>query len=308
LPQLTSRVAGAVKRIRKRLAEETKALRGANASAVIRTLNPIVRGWAAYYRAAVSTRTFHKLDRYLWRLTYKWALYRHNRRSKHRIVDRYFGRFHPTRRDRWVFGDRDSGAFLVRFGWTKIVRHEMVKGRASPDDPTLTEYWAARGRRNVSDPPIGHTRLRLLRKQKGRCPICGYLLLHADHQPNSPEEWERWAAATRKAITKNAIAITDSRSQDEPMRLVHEYCRRRRAAQSRPALPPTHDTSGLTRKPPEAAGQSLIVYGLRGGWDGLEAHGHAQRVGFADHAAHRPLGVAFGEVVRAEVLVFDLVM
>jgi len=138
--------AGAVKRIRERLSAEMEALRGANASAVIRTLNPIVRGWSAYYRGVVSTETFHTLDGHLWRLTYKWALYRHNRRSKHRIIERYFGRFHPTRTDRWVFGDRETGAYLIRFGWTKIVRHDLVKGRASPDDPALAGYWAARRR------------------------------------------------------------------------------------------------------------------------------------------------------------------
>jgi RNA-directed DNA polymerase len=38
----------AVQRVRKRLAAEVKALRGANAAAVIHTLSPIVRGWAAY--------------------------------------------------------------------------------------------------------------------------------------------------------------------------------------------------------------------------------------------------------------------
>jgi RNA-directed DNA polymerase len=64
---------GAVKRIRKRLNDEITALRGANASAVIRTLNPIVRGWAAYYRGVVSTETFQSLDHYLWHLTYKWV-------------------------------------------------------------------------------------------------------------------------------------------------------------------------------------------------------------------------------------------
>ena len=41
--------AGAVRRIRRRLADEVRALRGANAAAVIRTLSPIVRGWSAYY-------------------------------------------------------------------------------------------------------------------------------------------------------------------------------------------------------------------------------------------------------------------
>ena len=236
----------AVKRIRRRLSAEMVALRGGNASAVIRTLNPIVRGWSAYYRGVVSTETFQSLDHYLWGLTYKWALYRHNRRSKHRIIDRYYGRFHPSRRDRWVFGDRESGAFLTQFGWTKIVRHDMVKGRASPDDPTLTGYWANRRRRNPNVPPIGRVRLTLLQRQNGRCPICGSLLLHTDHQPRSPEEWQQWVAATRKAITVNAIAVTgSSTSNDTEQRLVHEHCRRRRAARDSPAQQSTREPSGL---------------------------------------------------------------
>lgn len=236
----------AVKRIRKRLSAEMLALRGANAPAVIRTLNPIVRGWAAYYRGVVSTDTFQSLDEHVWRLTYKWALYRHNRRSKHRIIARYYGQFHPTRHDRWVFGDRDSGAWLTQFAWTKIVRHDMVKGRASPDDPTLTDYWARRRRKNNDAPPLGHTRLRLLRKQNGRCPICGGLLLHTDHAPRSPQEWEQWMAATRKAITVNAIATTGSNRADvKEQRLVHEHCRRRRAARDNPALPHAREPMGL---------------------------------------------------------------
>jgi RNA-directed DNA polymerase len=225
---------GSVKRIRKRLSGEITALRGANASAVIRTLNPIVRGWAAYYRGAVSTETFQSLDHYVWRLTYKWALFRHNRRSKHQIVDRYFGQFHPTRQTRWVFGDRDSGAYLHQFGWTKIVRHDLVKGRASPDDPALTEYWARRRRKNSDVPPIGSTRLHLLRKQRGRCPICNSLLLHADRSPNSPEEWEQWAKAVRKAITVNAIAVTNGGTGEKEQRLVHEHCRLRKTARGSP--------------------------------------------------------------------------
>ena len=30
----------------------------------------------------------------------------------------------------------------------------------------------------------------LLRRQRGRCPLCRGLLLHADRQPQSPEEWQ----------------------------------------------------------------------------------------------------------------------
>ncbi|MFI0772708.1 group II intron maturase-specific domain-containing protein [Streptomyces sp. NPDC021218] len=67
----------AVRRIRKRLAAEVKALRGANAEAVIHKLNPIIRGWAAYYRSVVSSRVFHALYAYVWKLVYKWAAHTH---------------------------------------------------------------------------------------------------------------------------------------------------------------------------------------------------------------------------------------
>ena len=62
-----------VKRFRERLSAEMKALRGANASAVIRRLNPIIRGWSAYYRSVVSSRTFSGLDHHMWHLTHRWA-------------------------------------------------------------------------------------------------------------------------------------------------------------------------------------------------------------------------------------------
>jgi RNA-directed DNA polymerase len=48
----------AVQRLRKRLTAEMRSLRGANAHAVVSRLNPIIRGWSAYYRSVVSKRTF----------------------------------------------------------------------------------------------------------------------------------------------------------------------------------------------------------------------------------------------------------
>ena len=67
----------AVRRIRERLRTEIWSLRGANAQAVIARLNPIIRGWSAYYRTVVSSHTFTALDHYLWKLTYKWARHSH---------------------------------------------------------------------------------------------------------------------------------------------------------------------------------------------------------------------------------------
>ncbi|MGA8719653.1 MAG: group II intron maturase-specific domain-containing protein, partial [Solirubrobacteraceae bacterium] len=88
-----------------------RALRGHSAKAVIRRLNPIIRGWANYYRTHVAAEIFVKLDQYLWRLTYKWARFSHANKSTRWVVARHYGRFNKARQDRWVFGDRKSGAY-----------------------------------------------------------------------------------------------------------------------------------------------------------------------------------------------------
>ena len=72
----------------------------------------------AYYRGVVSSRLFRWLDSYLFKLLYKWARWRHSNKPKFWIVGRYFGKYCKFRDDHWVFGDHDSGAYLVKFSWT----------------------------------------------------------------------------------------------------------------------------------------------------------------------------------------------
>lgn len=201
---------------------------------MIATIAPIVRGWASYYRAVVSSRVFNALDNYLWKLTYKWAKHSHKNKPKHWIVRKYFGRFNPARQDRWVFGDRDSGAYLPKFSWTSIVRHQMVPGTASPDDPALADYWAER--RRHSKHPISRGALRLLKAQQGRCHMCGDYLLHADREPHSPAEWEQWHRTTRKAMIKHHIVASGRDGTPDTTRLVHVHCYRRHVGKSRDAV------------------------------------------------------------------------
>ena len=231
----------AVRRVRERLASELRSLRGSNAMAVIATLNPVIRGWAAYYRGVVSSRLFGSLDHYLWHITYKWATWRHANKPKRWIVGRYFGKFSKFRNDHWVFGDRDSGAYLIRFSWTAIERHVPVKGAASPDDPALASYWAAR-RKKVKPPLDGYT-LRLLTRQAGLCPLCGDHLLTTDQPPQSPEQWERWwLQVTRKAIAASYLTHhgKPGPADGDQTRLVHASCQRALHARQRrkPALQP----------------------------------------------------------------------
>ena len=148
------------------------------------------------------------------------------------MTARYFDKFNKARQDRWVFGDRHSGSYMHRFSWTGIVRHQLVKQGASPDDPALVEYWAERRRKPVL--PINNTSLRLLKAQNGCCSICKTPLFA--EQPQTPTDWEQWLTSTRTTITivKPVTGTPDTADH----RLIHAEC-------NGPALLPAYQPSGL---------------------------------------------------------------
>jgi hypothetical protein len=190
------------------------------------------------------------------------------------VIARYFGKFDPARQDKP--GNRLLPS-QVRLA--PIVRHRMVAGTASPDDPGLSEYLAQRRRR--SRPPVGATALRLLRVQHGRCPLCRGLLLLADHEPQSPREWEQWLTATCTAIRKHAVAVWRAGTPDERVaRLIHAHC----AVESPAAATDQHC-------PPHAGLQGLLEpVAWKAGTAGSEgAPGAAMRRGYSTSASS-PLG------------------
>ncbi len=229
-----------MRKIRERLAIEMKTLRGANLTAVLATIIPIVRGWANYYRSVVSSEAFRSLDMHMWRLTYKWARHGHRSKPISWIIARYYGKFNKSRNDNWVFGNRVSGTHLPKFAWTKIVRHTMVRGTSSPDDPTLALYWAER-RRKKPIPQMDRSTMSSLRSQNGKCSLCESSLLLADEQPQSPREWEQWLCATRKAIGRHAIVKQEhAKPNTINYRLVHADCYQRHIAGSNGTAFPQH--------------------------------------------------------------------
>ena len=136
-------------------------------------------------------------------------------------------KFKKFRNDRWVFGDKDTGAYLPKPAWTDIVRHTLVKGGASPDDPALAGYWAQR-RRKVR-PPLDSYTVRLLSRQDGRCSLCGENLLTPDQPPQSPQGWEHWfLRVTRQAIKADYLVHHDTprAARSNRTHLVHATCQR----------------------------------------------------------------------------------
>ena len=218
----------ALRRIRKRLSAEVKALRGANADTVIAKLNPIITGWAAYYRIGVSKRAFSALDAHVWRLVYKWARFSHPNKSKRWVIARYFGKFNPTRQDKWIFGSRDTGFYLRKFAWTPIVRHRMVAGTASPDDPALTDYWATAASPQP-DPRWARPRCGSCESSTAAARSVGGCCCTPTVSRKARSEWEQWLTATRKAIRKHAVTAWGAGTPDERVatRLIHAHCHRR---------------------------------------------------------------------------------
>jgi RNA-directed DNA polymerase len=221
---LTKPSRDALKKIRRQIADELRVLRGASPAEVIAKMNPIIRGQANYFRPGVSKKAYQNLDHHLWQYLYTWARRRHPTKSRTWVIARYFGSFHPTRHNRWVFGDRETGAYLHHYAWTKIVRHVPVNGRNSPDDPALAQYWADR-RRKRKPPQLAESWQRALRAQHGLCPLCREPLLYTDHVPDSLSQWETWYAGVHKAMTHQAI--TEHDSDRTTHRLVHAHCARR---------------------------------------------------------------------------------
>uniref|UniRef100_UPI003F4935A3 group II intron reverse transcriptase/maturase n=1 Tax=Amycolatopsis sp. CA-096443 TaxID=3239919 RepID=UPI003F4935A3 len=235
----------AMKKIRLRLKAEFGILQGTNAMAVIRTINPIVRGWSAYYRSAVSADAYSALDRYLWEKLYKWAKRSHANKPRTWTVNRYFGKFHPGRNDKWVFGDHLSGSYLLKFSWTKIVRHRMVKHGASPDDPELAEYWDER-RSKRAIPHGTKAELAMASRQRGACPLCGLALISGtEYEPDNLRQWIEWFDAMRKRTLESPLTRWSGRNaagRGEVTRLVHAECGRRNqsvaSVQASHAAPP----------------------------------------------------------------------
>lgn len=236
----------AIKRVRARLKTVMMALNGSNNAAVMLKLTPIIRGWSAYYRTVVSSKAFAALDHYVFKLTYRWAKRNHSKKSKNWIIKRYFGKFNKSRNDQWVFGDHASGAYLPKFAWTGIVRHVLIKYRASVDDPALIGYWDTR-RRKKAPPPMDKASLSLAYRQKGLCPLCRQALIPgAEYEPESPREWIDWFAASKKALNKHHLVYRRDGGSDEKknLRLVHAECHRqhhandgKRSRTQNPAMP-----------------------------------------------------------------------
>ncbi len=171
------------------------------AEEVIWHLNPVIRGWANYYRHCAAKGTYSYVGHRQWQMLWSWARRRHPTKGLWWIKQRYF------RADGyWTFYSKD--AELVRITATPISRFVKVSGRNSPFDPKPRAYWQGRTERLISEQTTSKQKLALLKTQQGKCAM-----------------YEIMFASTEEAHIHHDVPQAQGGSEDlSNKRVVHYWC------------------------------------------------------------------------------------
>ncbi len=153
--------------------------RQSNQADLIKSLNPVIRGWANYHRHGASKKTFVIIDYRIWQMLWHWATRRHSNKSAFWVKNRYF---HKVGAENWVFAcyvestTKENEKRLSRLSLaskTPIKRHTKIKAEANPYDPVWEIYFEERLKRKMTQTLQGRkTLLHLWRSQNGKCLVC----------------------------------------------------------------------------------------------------------------------------------------
>jgi RNA-directed DNA polymerase len=163
------------KRHYRKVAEVIDKSRGLDQATLIMKLNPIIRGWCNYFSTVVSQKIFERLwHLVVWKLL-KWGRHRHRNKGRGWIRLKYFK---TVEGNNWTFATREdkNPLMLIQHSSTEIKRYVKVKGIASPYDGDWI-YWSSR---MGTHPEVSTRVAKLLKKQKGKCALCGNYFTDGD--------------------------------------------------------------------------------------------------------------------------------
>jgi RNA-directed DNA polymerase len=169
----------------KRIGKEIKGMYGVEQEVLIKKLNPILHGFANYYQGVVSKETFSYVSYRVWQYLWRWAKRRHPNKNTSWVRKRYFKTINFNK---WTFATtisvrrgKEKDLILYPIASTPIERHVKVKGEASPDDPSLREYWEKRHQKHGRSYWEKNSRnYTIAQNQNWTCPICGEPLFNGE--------------------------------------------------------------------------------------------------------------------------------
>ena len=140
-------------------------------NSLILQLNPKLLGWANYYRYAVSSAIFGKIDKKIWNRTLNWARRKHTTKSATWIISKYYTRRGKNRT--LDFTDKLYNSQLVRMSdiFSKK-RFVIVKNKKRVYSAENAEYWRNREYHNTFNSMFVRKLRELFSRQQGTCPYC----------------------------------------------------------------------------------------------------------------------------------------
>lgn len=178
-----------------------------NQIALIKKLNPLIRGWASYFGTSDANTTGHlvKQDYLLYLKLRKWARRVTGTTGK---GQRFWSR---EGTNKWTF-KKDSGILLLHENYSNpITSYVKVKGEASTFDGN-DSYW---GKRMLNSPGLSTRVKLLLKRQNGYCKWCGSPFVFGDG-------WE----------VDHIIPLTSGgRDELRNLQLLHRHCHDKKTAQ-----------------------------------------------------------------------------
>ncbi len=140
--------ASSLRNLQDKIRQVLKDHSGSDTWSMIRRLNQTIRGYCNYHRHSCASRTFSKLDSWLYREIRRWLHYRHPNKGRWWVIRKYY---RDHRWFRWVFhakrttqdGKREV-LDLQRACRIKIIRHVKVRAAANPYEPAWQDYFAFR--------------------------------------------------------------------------------------------------------------------------------------------------------------------
>jgi len=194
-----------VKAYMRKLKELFRQANGHSADYLCKLVNPAIYGWTNYFRVGASSRTFAKLDDYLFYRQRKWVNRQHRRKSAAWKKKRYWGSVVEHRKDNWTFKGQKS--FMWKHSWTPIKRHVLVQRFACWDDPVLDNYWQERKVRET-DLALTPFQQKIAKRQKYVCPVCRDWILNG-------EDWHEHHVIPREKGGPRSL---------ENIQLLHLFC------------------------------------------------------------------------------------
>jgi len=143
---------------------------------LIDQLNPVIHGWALYYRTVVSKESFATCDFHLFNMLWPKMTRKHPKKNAGWVKEKYW---RTIEGNTWTYATPEGPEQRVLRQHTAIPikRHTKVKGKASPYNGDLL-YWTKR----LKEHPLTKSTLgKLLQKQQGKCRWCELLFRGEDH-------------------------------------------------------------------------------------------------------------------------------